>query len=287
MINEVDQMNYEIQENTELDKLREQLELPDSVELLERREKNELPKHNYETVKLTEGVEVDSRTKEVSHNPKTPFVYTKDYIASDGRYVPSQIKGVYADALENPGYKDIAEDLGRWQMQEKKLSCAVQVQRWIISEENNEEITEKELREIGIEHDWYKDNRGTYISDIGKLAEYKGLKYEHFDNMTMNELIALKQTGVNIMLGVDSHLLHRPSLEKVSADNHAVELIGFDFSDKENPKAIINDPGQRMGRGVAYSMDVFERAACQIDEKTGEKTLHCVTAVYGKESEAR
>lgn len=281
-------MEYEMQENSmKLDELREQLELPDSVELIEREEQRESSEYLTETTEYMQGIELDRRIKKEPREPSPPFEYTKDYIASDGRYIPAQIKGVYTDALENPAYKDIVEDLGRWQMQEKKLSCAVQVQRMIIEEENNEEITEAELREIGVENNWYKDNRGTYLFDIGKLAEYKGLRSEQFEDMTIEELISLKDTGANILIGVDAHLLQRPSLLKDCKINHAVEFIGYDFTDKENPKVILNDPGQKMGRGVAYSMDVFERATCRIDEATKKKTMYFATAIYGKEDEEK
>lgn len=278
-------MDSEFQENSmDLEDLRKQLELPDSIELIERNKENEPKEYETSTVKLTDGTEIDTRTKKEQQETQeqSPFVYSKAYINSCGEYVPSQIKGVYTEAMDELGYRDVVEDLGRWKQQEREYSCAVQVQKWIISEETDKEFSEAELREIGFEKGWYSDNQGTYLEDIGKLSEINGLKYERFDNLSMDELIALKSTGANIILGVDSQLLGRPSLPKEFKVNHAVELIGFDFSDKENPKVILNNPGRSSGRGEVYPMDIFERAACKVDEQTGEKSVYFATAVYGR-----
>lgn len=277
-------MNCEFHENNvKSEELREQLELPDSIELIERNEKKELNEYSAETLKLTDGTEIDSRSKKETQEQKeqAPFTYSKAYIKADGEYVPAQIKGVYTDAMEELAYRDIAEDLGRWGQQEKSYSCAVQVQKWIISEELGKTFSETELREIGLEKGLYRDSSGTYLEDVGKLAEMNGLNYEQHSNLKMDELIALKNTGANVILGVDSYLLYRPYLDKEFKANHAVELIGFDFSDAKNPMVIINDPGKSTGRGVAYPMDVFERAACKVDEQTGEKSVYFATAVYG------
>lgn len=279
-------MRYEMSDGSEeLTKLREELELPETVELLERPEQpQEAAEAKQETTQLSEGLELEETSREGNElREEAPFAYSDAYVDEDGRYHPEQITGVYQEALEDPGCREIAEDLGRWQQQERRMSCAVQCQRMIINDLTGSEVTESELRRQGKEQDLYRDEVGTYTEDVGKLAENYGLEREQFENMSVQELMELRQQGVNLIVGVDAALLEYPELEKISSPNHAVEVIGFDLSDAENPRVILNDPGRPDGRGSAYPMDIFEKAACAVNEETGEKTLHTVTGIYQKE----
>lgn len=279
-------MSYEIyNESEELTKIREELELPESVELLERpEEQQEAVKIKTETTQIVEGLEMEETSRETKELPEeSPYLYSEAYIDENGKYHPEQITGVYKDALEDPNCREIAENLGEWQQQEKRLSCAVQCQRMIINDLTGSELTEAELREQGKEQDLYQDERGTYTEDVGKLAESYGLEREQFEDLSISELIEMKQQGTDVILAVDAMLLEHPELEKISSPNHAVEVIGFDLSDAENPKVILNDPGRSDGRGAAYPMEIFEKAACEVNEQTGEKTLHSVTAIHKKE----
>lgn len=279
-------MSYEISaESEELTKIREELDLPETVELLERPEEpREAIEAKTETTQIAEGLELEEKSGEGSEiRQEAPFTYSEAYVDENGRYHPEQITGVYTEVLENPGFREIAEDLGQWQQQEKRMSCAVQCQRMVINDLTGSELTESELRQQGKEQNLYQDEVGTYTEDVGKLAENYGLEREQFEDMSVPELMELKQQGVNLIVGVDAALLEYPELEKVSCPNHAVEVIGFDLSDVENPRVILNDPGRPDGRGSAYPMDIFEKAACAVNEETGEKTLHTVTGIYQKE----
>lgn len=187
----------------------ESLELPDSVQLLERpAEAPEQPEARLETWELDEGLEMDARIREAAEvMSKAPFEYSEAYIDSQGVYHPGQITGVYKDSLENPAHRETAESLSGWQRQEKMMSCAVQAQREIINKQTKTNVTETELREIGKKLDLYTDVRGTYRSDVGKLAELYGLERYQPENATTSDLIAAKARGEDLIVAVDSALL--------------------------------------------------------------------------------
>jgi len=127
----------------------------------------------------------------------------------------------------------------------------------------------------------YNDQIGTYYTDIGKIAHLVyGMDYEQHTGLQMDELAELKQQGAELIVAVDQALLARPYLSKIAAPDHVVEVIGFDYSDMENPKVIINDPGRTDGQGSAYPMEILKRASYITDRDTGITGLKSVTALY-------
>ena len=273
----------EILENQEAIQLREQLELPDHVELLNRISEESAEQEITESTKeLKPGLELDERTTEGGEiQEQSPFSYSEAYYDRDGQFHPQQITGVYKDALNDANAAEVASELGNWGQQEKHMSCAVRTQMMIGNEGPGRDYTEAELREGAERMDWYKDERGTYYSDIGKIAqEFYGMECEQYEGLQMDELAELKQQGAELIVAVDHALLARPYLSKIATPDHVVEVIGFDYSDAENPKVIINDPGRSDGQGAAYSMEMFKRAAYVTDHDTGNTGLRSVTALY-------
>ena len=270
-------------ENQEEIQLREQLELPDSVELLDRNA--ELPpvwEITESTRELTSGLELDERIVESEEiSEQSPFTYSDAYIDKNGMFHPQQITGVYKDSLKDPGAAEIASELGNWGQQEKRMSCAVRTQMMIGNEGPGRDYSESELRQIAKRFDWYEDQRGTYYTDIGKVAQLVyGMEYEQHKGIPLEELADLKQQGAELIVAVDHAMLARPDLPKIATPDHVVELIGFDYSDAENPKVIINDPGRADGQGAAYPIEVFRRAAYVTNHETGISGMKSVTALY-------
>ncbi len=244
----------------------EPIELPEGVELLER----------------VEGSEGDE-SSEVSETGA--YSYSDAYIDESGMYHPAQINGIYSDSLEDPECQQMAEDLSVWEHQEEPLSCAVQCQRMIIEDKVEIPVTEAELREQGTENQWFGSEYGTHLEDVGKLAEMYGMEYEQYDkSMSISDLENALESGEDVIVAVDNALLAYPYLEKSCSINHAVEVIGIDYSDAENPKVILNDPGREDGRGSAYPLEIFEKASCLTDPETGEQSLYFATTLHTKEA---
>lgn len=277
----------EVSEIIESPQIKEAFELPDFVELLERTPEAWEPQEaRIETWELDSGLEMDTRTREEAEvQQEAPYEYSQAYTDSQGIYHPGQIIGVYKDSLENPVHRETAESLKGWQHQERMMSCAVQVQRQIINKQFGANVSEAELRQIAKELDLYTDERGTYRKDIGKLTELFNMEREQPKNPTSSDLIAARLQGEELIVAVDSVLLERPYLPKTTMVNHVVEVLDFDFSDSENPKVIINDPGRTEGRGSVYLLSDFERAACRMNQETGEQTYISVTKIQKKEAQ--
>lgn len=237
-----------------LEPLRETLRLPEEIELLERPETGE--------------------------QAESPFTYSEAYTDEASVYHPGQIKGIYTDSLSDPRVQKLAKDLGQWQHQERPMSCAVQSQRMIINGAHGLEVTEGELRELAEKRNWYSDETGTYTTDVGRIAEeYFDMECSQYRGVEPETLVELKKEGYQLIVGVDHHKLARPQLPRPFKADHAVELLDFDFSDQENPKVILNDPGQDEGRGSVYPLEIFLKAAGPIDRATGKPVIHFATAL--------
>ena len=142
-------------------------------------------------------------------------------------------------------------------------------------------VLRKFLRQVAEQYDWYQDQRGTYYTDIGKIAQHcYGMEYEQHKGLQMDDLADLKEKGAELIVAVDHAILARPYLSKIAAPDHVVEVIGFDYSDAENPKVIINDPGRSDGQGAVYPFSVFRQASYVTDRQTGVTGLKSVTALY-------
>lgn len=259
--------------------LRRQLELPDSVELLDRSEQRE-------SFHLKDGWELDFKPKEALELEQTkPFEYSEGYYDANGIYHAGNIIGVYKDALEQPEILDIVDSLDEWQRQETRYTCGVQTHRMIINDKTDFDVTEAELREIALKLGWLQENVGYVGHRIagGMLAELYGLERVPVDSdMPLDELVELKGQGASVWLCLDSRVTQMPDYPCIPVTNHAVELLGFDFSDKNNPKVILNDPDLENGRGVVYPLEIFRKAACRLDPNTGKETMMYAAAFRTK-----
>ena len=116
--------------------------------------------------------------------------------------------------------------------------------------------------EYAKERDWYDPAEGTSITDIGKILEDLGLEVERTQGMTIAELVQSLSEGEKVICGVNNMILQEPSLAELPGikANHAVEVIGVDYSDPAKPQVILNDPGVENGQGIRHDMDVFLEA---------------------------
>lgn len=267
----------------EIEKMPEASEIAEGVEILERNSEidTEVVDSKFETQEIAVGLELDRRrhiSQEISS--ESAFDYSKAYFDEDGRYVPRQITGIYRDALESGAAVEVAEYLKAWSHQESVFSCAAACASMEIKARGGG-VSENELCRVGESGGWYNPKNGTYIAEIGKFAESQGMSTSrHARELTLSDLDELKQTGAGLIVCVDSEILERPNLDKPCATNHVVEVIGFDNSNSAKPLVLVNDPGDMNGRGAAYELSHFERAA---GANFPGGVLKNVTAIYGRE----
>jgi hypothetical protein len=84
-----------------------------------------------------------------------------------------------------------------------------------------------------------------------------------FDN-SIDSLEEALDNGNKVIVGVDSGQIWYGDENNIfSPENtadHAVEVIGIDKSDPDNPMVVLNDSGSPDGCGELVPLDVFENA---------------------------
>lgn len=164
----------------------------------------------------------------------------------------SSIVGNPADCLDN------------WHRQETDFSCAIVAQMAEIEEQLNIDLNEADLREIAIEKGWASEGVGTTPDDTGKLMEYMGISVERSYGNGLEDIRACLERGSHPIVGVDADELWNGYNEELVVPgrdaNHAIQVIGIDESDPDNPMVIINDSGVPNGCGAMVPADMFLNA---------------------------
>lgn len=154
------------------------------------------------------------------------------------------------------------EDAENWHHQSEANSCAIACQEFVAEQLLNCNFSEQEMIEYAQKKGWYEPSEGTSSSDVGNLLEAIGLDVERAVNCTVTDLMQSLADGEKVICGVNNLILAEPGLSDMPGltANHAVEFIGVDFSNPENPQVILNDPGVKNGQGIRHDMETFLKA---------------------------
>ena len=166
-----------------------------------------------------------------------------------GNPVTEQAEGLIGDP----------EDTENWHFQAEQTSCVIAIEEMIAEQLLGKDLPEGKLIEYSRKSGWYEPGRGTSLEDTGKILERLGLEVERGDNWTVSHLIEALAQGKKILCAVDGMMLLEPRLAEIPGRtaNHAVQLVGIDFSNPENVQVILNDTFDPNGKGVRYDMDLF------------------------------
>lgn len=151
------------------------------------------------------------------------------------------------------------EDVQHWEFQGNTNRCAVFSQMFAIEELLGIEVDPDELTQIAEENGWY-DN-GTPPNCMGKLLEHYGLQTET-SNGTIEDIRDCLANDGKVIVGVDSSEIwqgpdHEDMFSPGMQADHAVEVIGIDYSDPDHPMVILNDSGTPNGAGEMVPLDQF------------------------------
>lgn len=187
------------------------------------------------------------------------------YDASD--LTSSQEIGDEANIIDDP-----ASDMEHWHQQTHEDTCAVSCQEFILEEMAGRDFSENELRQEAYDNGWYTPGGGTPLDCMGNLLEAHGIPVEKQEGCTLQDLSDSLAQGENVIVAVDSEEIANPG--GMDADdlianvfgmpgqgaNHAVQVIGIDTSDPDNPMVILNDPGTPDGQGMSMPANDFLNA---------------------------
>ena len=153
-------------------------------------------------------------------------------------------------------------DMENWHEQAEQNSCAVCCQEFVAEQLLDREFSEQELVKYATERGWYNPETGTTLSDVGKLLEALGLEVERESGLTLSDLFNELESGHKLICGVNNMILENPDFADLPGlnANHAVQVIGIDYSNPEDIRVILNDSGVPNGMGRNVSADTFVKA---------------------------
>ena len=157
---------------------------------------------------------------------------------------------------------DVASAAREWHEQRSDSTCAICSQEFIINEFTGANVTEGELAEIAEANGWYDPEGGTSPQNVGNLLELYGIDVEKHFNGTIGDIKDTLDQGGRVIVGVDSDVLWVEGVGTYPASgaDHAIEVVGYDDSDPDDVRVIINDSGIQDGCGKSVPLDEFLEA---------------------------
>ena len=159
-----------------------------------------------------------------------------------------------------------ADDMQLWEYQGNTGRCAIYAQKFAIEALIGREVPIEELVAVAEENGWFNEasGGGTTTLNMDKLLEYYDVAHEmSFDN-DMSDIEQALNQGHKVIVGVDSgQIWYGDDNNIFSPDtqaDHAVEVIGIDYSNPNTPMVVLNDSGSPQGCGELVPLDVFENA---------------------------
>ena len=204
---------------------------------------------------------LDPETGELVTVPIEPEFASSSYddlfSADVDQYDPSQSNP--DKVIGNP-----EEALEHWECQYDTQRCALYAQKFVIEEYTGQEISIDELAETAKENGWFDEGGGTGLLNINKMLDYYGVENEMSFNNDIESLQEHLANGDRVIVALDSAECWYGDNDNIftpsQGPNHAVEVVGIDYTDPENPMVILNDSGPSNGRGELVPLDVFDDA---------------------------
>lgn len=187
--------------------------------------------------------------------------YTTNMVAYGAAGLPQ-----YDPSQYDPEYVvgNVVEDMERWEYQGNTGRCALYAQKFAIEEALGREVPIEELVAVAEENGWFYEEGGTATLNCDKLLDYYGVEHTmSFDNSIDDVAQALRE-GKNVLVTIDANQIWYGTDNNVFSpftdSNHAVQVIGIDYSDPEHPMVILNDSGTSNGCGEMVALEVFQEA---------------------------
>jgi hypothetical protein len=98
------------------------------------------------------------------------------------------------------------------------------------------------------------------MEDVGNILEAYGINVDRHQGGTIQDIEQCLQNGGDVIVGVDAdEIWYRDNDTFGPGDdaNHAIEVIGIDYSNPDQPMVILNDSGTPDGCGSMVPLDQF------------------------------
>lgn len=159
---------------------------------------------------------------------------------------------------------DPASSMEEWEFQGDTGRCALYSQKFVIEELTGMDIPIEDVVDIATENGWFSEDSGTTFLNMAKVLDVYGIENEMSFHNEVDDIKTCLENGGKVIVsldsdqvwyGVDSNLF-----SPADAADHAVEVIGLDYSNPDEPMVILNDSGSPRGCGEMVALDVFEDA---------------------------
>lgn len=205
------------------------------------------------------------------YDEQSGMIQPVDYVPGEGS---SPEMDTFDATQSNPDeiYGDPEESMEHWEYQGDTNRCAIYSQLFVIEELTGQELDIEELADIAEENDWFTEENGTPIAYMNKLLDYYGVENEMtFDN-DLEDLQESLEAGEKVIVSLDADEVWYGDDDTIYAPddgvNHAVQVIGIDYSNPDEPMVILNDSGNPDGCGEMVPLDTFmdawEDGNCQM-----------------------
>lgn len=153
---------------------------------------------------------------------------------------------------------DPVGDESVWEYQGDSGPCAIYAQAMAYQNVTGEEVDVNELIETATEEGWY-DGDGTAMDDMDKVLNYLGIDADVEYRGDMDDIRECLENGGRVVAAVDGNeiwLGDNDTCYSPNDPNHAIEVIGIDYSGDE-PMVIINDSGTPDGHAIMVPKEQF------------------------------
>lgn len=170
--------------------------------------------------------------------------------------------GVYIDDLEqfDPEKADMSKVCGdpasameEWEFQGETGRCAIYSQKFVIEELTGQEIDIEELADLAEENGWFSEESGTPLLNMNKILDYYGIQNEMSFHNDIDDIRECLESGGKVIVSIDADEIWFGESDDLftpgDGPNHAVEVIGIDYSNPDEPMVILNDSGNPNGCG--------------------------------------
>lgn len=211
-----------------------------------------------------------------SGQPDSQITYNID--PHSGILVPEmtagfEISGTMSDDLQNfepnESYPsgisgDPTESMNHWEYQGQTNRCAIYSQKFVVEELTGDDIDIEDFTNIAKENGWFTEEGGTTFLNMNNMLDYYGIDNEMSFHKSVDDIENCLNEGGKVIVSIDCHEIWYGEDNNIfspeSSSNHAVEVIGIDRTDPENPMVVLNDSGSPKGKGEMVPLDVFQEA---------------------------
>ena len=159
---------------------------------------------------------------------------------------------------------DPAASMKVWECQGQTNRCALYSEKFVIEELTGADIDIEDFADVAKEHGWFTEDGGTTFLNMNNMLDYYGIENEMSFHNNIEDIENCLNDGGKVIVSIDSDEIWMGKENNIfspnSGANHAVEVIGVDRTDPDNPMVILNDSGSPYGKGEMVPLDVFEGA---------------------------